>query len=200
VGIKFRIRWTYDKSFILFLISAGLSAYGLYGLDLTGGLISDGKQAAALMTFMDHRLRSADEPVEPWHNEVRWSRRAWRTIAFTADSGERVVSQPMFSLDNIRRRGFIKSKGVPKDEHGFVLYDPADPHRWQFNDVYSLWVLPISAVAVGMTGFLILGLILWHASHRVQHRVTVQMPAIGDVEKTEWDSTESTFGAAIERL
>lgn len=127
-----------------------LSVYGCYRLYLTLTLLETGRRAEALVTHMDHRLRSVDEPIEPWHKEGRYSTWAYRTVVFTDATGRRIVDQPFVSWHHIHRDGLIYPSVVPQACTATVLYDPADPARWVFDDLWSLWGLPLLAVGGGL--------------------------------------------------
>jgi len=137
-----------------------LGVYGCYRLYLTSELAASGRRAEALVTYMDHRLRSTDEPIDPWHKEGRYSNRAYRTVVFTDESGRRIVDQPCVSWHHIHRDGLIHPSVVPQAHTATVVYNPADPTRWAFDDFWSLWGLPLLAVVDA------LGILLFTAAYR----------------------------------
>ncbi len=123
-----------------------IGAYGCFGLQRAIGLATDGRPASARVFYTDHLARSADDPLDPWHREARYSTVAYRTVVFQTGSGERVVDQSYFSFGNIQRDGLISPKVVPQERTASILFDPADPKEWVFEGFYSHWGLPIASL------------------------------------------------------
>ncbi len=136
------------------VLAAVVASYGVYRLYLTSRLCGFGYRTEAIITYMDHILRSSDEVIEPWHQKVRFCRRAYRTVIFTAGH-RRIVHQSRFSRHNYRSKGFVRWKNVAEDRVATVLYDPANPSCWLFDDPTSLWTTPLSLIGIGV-GFLFL--------------------------------------------
>ncbi len=134
---------------VYLLLGTLLGLYGGYRMYLTSLLVAGGQAAQARVVYMDHRLRTPDDPIDPWHKEARFSRRAFRTVVFTAGNGLRVVDQPWISWDNYASKGLLSPKRIPQERTAAILYDPSQPARWLFDDITSLWLTPSVCMCLG---------------------------------------------------
>lgn len=141
------------RAWVVALAAAGtaLSAYGLYRLKTTAMFKKTALAATASVIYLDDRLHSPDDPIDPWDNVGPHDRYSYRTIVFNTDTGSRVVWQSRFSSTwRINLWGFYHRTLVPDDETIKILYNPDDPQEWRHATFGGLWAWAIAGLAAGV--------------------------------------------------
>lgn len=131
-------------TFLIGLACAGYAFYHLYG---NWKLVDNGVRTTASVFYLDMRLDRIHSSSFKYYRVDDYSDECFKTVVYHTKGGERIIWQSRISTD---LPDWLRGEHVYEERAASILYDPENPHYWEFEKTMALFVNWFVLLLAGM--------------------------------------------------
>ncbi len=116
------------------MLCAGWAFYHLYR---NWKLSDNAVRTTATVMYLDTRVDRIRGEISKYHRVTEYSDECFKTVVYHTKGGEKIVWQSRVSVD---MPDWMRPHSVYEEHAASILYDPEDPHYWEYDKVMSMFV------------------------------------------------------------
>lgn len=120
-------------TFIVGLVCAGYASYHLYR---NWTLTDHSERTTATVMYLDRTLSTIGGEISEYDRANEYSESTYKTVVYHTKGGEKIVWQSWFGVEG----NFWDDESDYEDQTAAIVYDPADPDYWEYDNFTSMFV------------------------------------------------------------